>query len=183
MDPEEIGKDFFSRNTIEVAMDLLGKEIRYRGCSGIIVETEAYRDDQASHYVQRPNKGQMLKNTFGHIYVFLTYGMYFCLNFTTERDGIGAVLIRAVEPTRGIERMRHRRKMENILHLTNGPGKVGQAFDIGMTLHGKPIGSSLRIFQGITSPPIERSLRVGISKARELEWRFFISGNPFVSRK
>ncbi len=125
----------------------------------------------------------MLKNTFGHIYVFLAYGIYFCLNFTTEREGVGAVLVRAVEPMGGIETMKRRRNVENVLHLTNGPGKVGQAFGIGMALHGKPVGSSLRVFHGITSPPIERSLRVGIAKARELEWRFFISGNPFVSRK
>jgi DNA-3-methyladenine glycosylase len=183
MDPREIGNHFFSRNTIEVAADLLGKEIRYSGCSGMIVETEAYRDDPASHYVQKPNKGQMLKTTFGHIYIFLIYGMYFCLNFTTEREGIGAVLIRAVEPTGGIEMMKQRRKVANILNLTNGPGKVGQAFDIGMNLHGKPVGSSLKIFHGMESPPIQRSQRIGISKARELEWRFIISGNPFVSRK
>ena len=183
MESREIGIDFFSRNTIEVAMDLLGKEIRHRGCSGVIVETEAYRDDPASHYLQRPNKAQMLKNTFGHIYVFLIYGMYFCLNFTTEREGIGAVLIRAVEPTGGIEVMKQRRKMENLHKITNGPGKICQAFDIGMKLHGKPVGSPLKIFQRIDSPPIQRSQRIGISKAKDLEWRFFVSGNPFVSRR
>ena len=109
MAPKEIGIEFFSRNTIEVAMDLLGKEIKYRGCAGIIVETEAYRDDLASHYVRKPKKGQILRNTFGHIYIFLIYGRYFCLNFTTEREGIGAVLIRAVEPTGRIEVMKQRR--------------------------------------------------------------------------
>jgi DNA-3-methyladenine glycosylase len=183
MDPREIGIDFFSRNTLDVAMGLLGKEITYRGCSGVIVETEAYRDDPASHYLQRPNKAQMLKNTFGHIYVFLIYGMYFCLNFTTERDGIGAVLIRALEPTGGIEAMKQRRKVEHLRQIANGPGKLCQAFNIGMELHGRPVGSPLKVFQRIDSPLIQRSQRIGISKAKELEWRFFVSGNPFVSRR
>lgn len=183
MDQNEIGIDFFSRNTIEVAIDLLGKEIRYNGCSGVIVETEAYRDDPASHYVRRSKKAQMLRNTFGHIYIFLIYGRYFCLNFTTESEGIGAILIRAVEPTGGVEVMKERRKTENLYNMTNGPGKVGQAFDIGMELLGNPVGRSLKIFHRIESPPIHRSQRIGISKAKDLEWRFFISGNPFVSRR
>jgi DNA-3-methyladenine glycosylase len=180
---KEIGIEFFSRNTIDVAMDLLGKEIKYKGCAGVIVETEAYRDDPASHYVQKPKKGQILRNTFGHIYIFLIYGRYFCLNFTTEREGIGAVLIRAVEPTGRIEVMKQRRGIDDLYKITNGPGKLGQAFDIGMGLFGKPVGRSLKIFHRIESPPIQQSQRIGISKAKELQWRFFIPGNPFVSRK
>lgn len=74
----------------------------------------------------------MLRNTFGHIYIFLIYGRYFCLNFTTESEGIGAILIRAVEPTGGVEVMKQRRKTKNLYNMTHGPGKVGQAFDIGM---------------------------------------------------
>jgi DNA-3-methyladenine glycosylase len=182
MNEIEIGVDFFARNAIDVARDLLGKEIRYKGCSGIIVETEAYRDDPASHWVQRPRTARMLQETFGHIYVFLTYGRYYCLNFTTEKEGIGAVLIRAVEPTGGIEMMKHRRKTDHLYKLANGPGRLGQAFDIGMELFGKPVGGALRVFHRIDSPSVQRSCRIGISQAKDFKWRFFIPDNPFVSR-
>ena len=73
--------------------------------------------------------------------------------------------------------------MENLYQIANGPGKICQAFDIGMELHGKPVGSLLKIFQRIDSPLIQRSQRIGISKAKDLEWRFFVAGNPFVSRQ
>jgi DNA-3-methyladenine glycosylase len=179
----EIGPDFFARSTVEVAKELLGKVVRYNGCGGIIVETEAYRDDPASHFVQRPKQGQMLKNTFGHIYIFLIYGIHYCLNFTTEKDGIGAVLIRALEPTEGIEGMMQRRGEKQIHHLTNGPGKLCQAMGIGMELLGKKVGEGLKLYDGAPGSNVQKSRRIGISKATHLEWRFFISKNPFVSRK
>ncbi len=179
----EVGVDFFARNTIDVAQDLLGKRIEHRGCSGILVETEAYRNDPASHWVTRPKSARLLENTFGHIYIFFIYGKYFCLNFTTEREGVGAVLIRAVEPVEGIEIMKRRRETDNLRNLTNGPGKLCQAFHIGMELCGKPVGGPLKIYHEMESPPVQRSRRIGISKAKDLEWRFFIPGNPFVSRR
>jgi len=113
---------------LEVAQDLLGKKIRYRDCAGIIVETEAYRDDPASHGIRKSERARLLRETYGSIYVYFVYGMHFCLNFTTEREGVGAVLIRAVEPSR-----------------------------------------------------IKRDRRIGISKAKDLEWRFFTPESPFVS--
>ncbi len=183
IDPLEIGPDFFARNTVEVAQDLLGKIVRYKGCAGTIVETEAYRDDPASHFVQRPKQGQILKNTFGHIYIFLIYGVHYCLNFTTEKDGIGAVLIRSLEPTEGLDLMRERRKQDDLLQLTRGPGNLCQALGIGMELLGKRVGDGLKLYRGTGKPDIRQSPRIGISKARDLEWRFFISDNRFVSRK
>jgi DNA-3-methyladenine glycosylase len=179
----EIGVEFFARNTLEVAQALLGKRIRYRGCSGIIVETEAYRDDPASHWVRKPKSGRLLQDTFGRIYIFFIYGKHFCLNFTTEREGVGAVLIRAIEPREGIEVMKQRRKTNNLYELTNGPGKLCQAFGIGMELLGRPVGELLKIFPEMESPPIQRSPRIGISKAKGLKWRFFMPRNPFVSRR
>ncbi len=179
----EIGVEFFARNTLEVAQDLLGKKIRYKGCSGIIVETEAYRDDPASHWVRKPKAGRLLQDTFGHIYIFFIYGKHFCLNLTTERKGVGAVLIRAIEPREGIEVMKQRRKTNDPYQLTNGPGKLCQALGIGMELSGRPVGELLKIFPEMESPPIQRSPRIGISKAKGLEWRFFVPENPFVSHK
>lgn len=178
----EIGVEFFARNTVEVARGLLGKRIEYGGCAGILVETEAYRDDPASHYVTRPGSARLFQDTFGHIYVYFIYGMHYCLNFTTEREGVGAVLIRAVEPTRGLEIMKRRRNTQDLKNLTNGPGKVCQAFGIGLELLGKPVGDELKICTGAKPGEIGASRRVGISRAKDLEWRFFIPGNPYVSR-
>lgn len=178
----EVGIDFFARNTLEVAQDLLGKKISYRGCEGIIVETEAYRDDPASHGVRKSEKARLLTETYGRIYVYFIYGMHFCLNFTTEREGVGAVLIRAVEPVKGIEIMEERRKTKNLYHLTNGPGKLCEAFDIGTDLFGKPVGQALKVFDAFEPSRVQRARRIGISKAKDLDWRFLIPGSPFASR-
>lgn len=178
----EIGIDFFARDTLEVAQDLLGKKIWYRDCAGIIVETEGYRDDPASHGIRRSERARLLRETHGFIYVYFVYGMHFCLNFTTEREGVGAVLIRAVEPIEGVEIMEQRRKTKNLYHLTNGPGKLCQAFDIGVELFGKPVGRALKVYDATEPSQIKRGRRIGISKAKDLEWRFFIPGSPFVSQ-
>jgi DNA-3-methyladenine glycosylase len=180
----KIEQDFFARDTLSVARDLLGTKLIYRECEGIIVETEAYRDDPASHAITKPNKGSMLWETYGHIYIFFIYGMYHCLNFTTEKTGVGAVLIRAVEPVAGIEKMKQRRQTDKLVQLSNGPGKLFQAFGIEPSIHGEVVGRSIRL-QRVLSPgnfEIARSPRIGISKAADLHWRFFIEGNKFVSK-
>ncbi len=179
----EIGIDFFARNTLDVAQDLLGKKMRYKDCAGIIVETEAYRDDPASHGVRKSRRAALLRETHGRIYVYFVYGMHHCLNFTTEREGVGAVLIRAVQPVKGIEIMKQRRKTGNLYELTNGPGKLCQAFEIGMELFGNPVGGTLKLFRATEPVRIQSARRVGISKAKDLHWRFFIPENPFVSRR
>ena len=180
----KLDQEFFARDTLTVARDLLGTKLIYHECEGIIVETEAYRDDPASHAVTKPNKGSMLWETYGHIYIFFIYGMYHCLNFTTEKKGVGAVLIRAVEPISGIEKMKERRKTDKFIQLSNGPGKLFQAFGIDSSIHGEVIDKSIQLeypqdgdkFEITTSP------RIGISKAEDLHWRFFIKENEFVSK-
>lgn len=167
-----------------MARHLLGSKLIYNGCEGIIVETEAYKDDPASHAVTKPRKGVMLRETYGKIYIFFIYGMYYCLNFTTEKDGVGAVLIRAVEPTAGIEQMKARRKTDKLVNLTNGPGKLFQAFDLSPDLHGEKIGERLKLERAFNPSEFEIAVgpRIGISRAVELPWRFFINGNKFVSK-
>jgi DNA-3-methyladenine glycosylase len=120
--------------------------------------------------------------TFGHVYVYLIYGIHHCLNFTTERFGTGAVLIRAVEPTEGIEEMRARRATSDPVRLASGPGRLCEAFAIDLSFDGKPIGSEIKIRRRETTPEIIASPRIGISRAIELEWRFYERGNRFVSR-
>jgi len=181
---QSLHPDFFAGDTLSVARNLLGVTLQHNGCEGIIVETEAYRDDAASHAITKPIKGAMLRETYGCIYIFFIYGMYHCLNFTTEKDGVGAVLIRAVEPTKGIAKMKQRRRTERLRNLTNGPGKLFQAFGMKPEIHGEPVGQSIRLLTSSLQAEYEISSgpRIGISKATELDWRFYIKENKFVSK-
>jgi DNA-3-methyladenine glycosylase len=174
-------RDFFARDTVTVAQDLIGTTLVAGKCTGRIIETEAYTTDAASHAAKRTNRSALMYETYGHIYVYMTYGMYYCLNFTCERDGIGAVLIRAIEPIRGIEEMQQRRRTDSFKKLASGPGRLSQAFAIDLSFNGKPIGQELKLRERQTIPQISASPRIGISKATELEWRFFEKGNPFIS--
>jgi DNA-3-methyladenine glycosylase len=173
--------DFFARDTVTVAQDLIGTILVSGKCSGRIIETEAYTTDAASHAAKRTNRSALMYETYGHIYVYLTYGMYYCLNFTCEREGIGAVLIRAIEPLSGIEEMQQRRGTDEFKRLASGPGRLAQAFAIDLRFNGQPIGQELKLRQRLSLPQICASPRIGISKATELPWRFFEKGNPFIT--
>ncbi|HSB09469.1 MAG TPA: DNA-3-methyladenine glycosylase [Blastocatellia bacterium] len=175
--------DFFSRDTLEVARDLIGTVLVVGPCEGRIVETEAYTTDAASHSVTRPNQAAHMRRTFGHVYVYFIYGMYYCLNFTADREGPGAVLIRAVEPIRGIASMRDRRGTTDVRKLASGPGRLCEAFGIDLGFNGEQIGRRIKVRARRGAPGVESSRRIGISKATDLDWRFYERGNPFVSRR
>ncbi|MBI3649864.1 MAG: DNA-3-methyladenine glycosylase [Acidobacteria bacterium] len=172
---------FFARDTVTVAQDLIGTTLFTGNCSGRIVETEAYTTDAASHAVTRFKQAQIMRETYGHVYVYLIYGMYFCLNFTTDANSPGAVLIRALEPLRGVEEMKQRRNNDDVKKLTSGPGRLTQALAIDLSFNGKAIGREIKLQERKDTPIIAASPRIGISKATELPWRFFEPGNPFVS--
>ena len=196
----KLPKSFYTRNVLTVAKELLGKVIIKKNSSellsGRIVEVEAYdgEKDKAAHsYHGISNRNKIMFDDGGKLYVYLSYGVHYCCNVVTGNKGKGsAVLIRAVEPINGIERMIENRfskklvKDSELYKLTNGPGKVCSAFDIsldhyGINLTGNTIfliDSSLR-----KSEKIGKSERIGISKATELQWRFFIKDNPYLSRK
>jgi DNA-3-methyladenine glycosylase len=174
--------DFFARDTIEVARDLIGTSLVVGRCEGRIVETEAYTTDAASHSVMRPKQSLVMQQTFGHVYVYFIYGMYYCLNFTTDSDSAGAVLIRAAQPIRGIDAMRKRRGADDLRKLASGPGRLCEAFDIGLNFNGERIGRRIKVKARTTMPDIASSRRIGISRDMHLEWRFFERGSPFVSR-
>jgi DNA-3-methyladenine glycosylase len=178
----DLDREFFARDTLMVARELIGATLAVGGCAGRIVETEAYTTDAASHAVTRQRQAAIMGETYGHIYVYLIYGMHYCLNITTERDGVGAVLIRAVEPTRGIALMSRRRGTVNLKQLASGPGRLCAAFGIDLAMTGKPLGQDIRILGREDEPAISASQRVGITRATDLDWRFYETGNPFVSR-
>ena len=164
----KIKKDFFNRDTVKVAKELLGKIIQYKGKVGIIIETEAYKGeeegDEASHAFKKTKRSQLMFDSYGKFYIYFIYGNHFCLNITTEKNKPGAVLIRAIKPIKGIK------------NLTNGPGKLCKALGITKALNGTDINDKIKILEGIKikKSQIKSSSRIGIKKAQHLEWRFFI---------
>lgn len=177
-----LNRTFFERDTTQVARDLIGTEIIVGKCRARIVETEAYTTDAASHSVTRPNQSLIMQRTFGHVYVYFIYGMYYCLNFTTDRNAAGAVLIRAAEPIGGLDLMRDRRGTGDIRKLASGPGRLCQALGVDLSFNCEPIGRRIKVQKRITLPEIACSQRIGISRDTHLEWRFFDPNSRFVSR-
>ena len=181
---KQLPPSFFGRNTVTVAKELLGKVISVNGCLARIVETEAYGKDPASHAYTRTERSALMYDTYGHVYVYLIYGMYYCINFTTERKGEpGAVLIRAVEPLQGMEEMKNLRKTEKVLNLCSGPGKLCTALGINKNHNGLKVGTEVKLYDdGFSVKKIGTSSRIGIKDARDLPWRFFVEGSEWVSK-
>jgi len=177
-----LGSEFFARDTLTVARDLIGTTLVVGACQGRIVETEAYTTDAASHSVMRPNQSAVMQKTFGHVYVYFIYGMYYCLNFTTDRAGAGAVLIRAAEPTRGIDVMKERRGTDDMTKLASGPGRLCNAFGVDLNFNRERIGRRIKVKAREATPDIAISKRIGISRDTHLEWRFYERNSSFVSK-
>jgi DNA-3-methyladenine glycosylase len=192
-------RSFYLQPTLKVAQNLLGKTIvRYfnnKILIGKIVEVEAYcHNDPASHSFRKKTKrNEVMFYEGGHLYVYFTYGMHFCANVVTGKEGIGeAVLIRAVEPLAGIEVMTKSRcgsntslNLKSLINLTNGPAKLCEAFSIAREENGIDLTYSEIIITSGTSIPsksIGRSSRIGIRSGLEKRWRFFIKENSWVSR-
>lgn len=153
--------------------------------AGYIVETEAYdMDDPASHsFGGLKGRNAPMYESAGTIYVYFTYGMHFCVNIVTGPKGHGqAVLIRSLEPVEGIGLMQRRRGTEDERNLTNGPAKLAQAMGITKELNGLTLGEELRLEPGIEVHEIVQATRVGISKAVDQPWRFYIAHNTFASK-
>ena len=196
----KLSTDFYLRNVTTVAKDLLGKIIVHVHNDNIlsakIVEVEAYQGetDEASHsYGGISERNKVMFDTGGKLYVYLIYGIYFCANVVTGNAGQGdAVLIRAVEPIDGIDLMfnnRKRKTRKNNLSkqkLTNGPAKFCEAFNIGKEHNGLSLNGN-KVFllnnKTIEDKKIKTTTRIGISKSKELKWRFYIKDNIFVSHK
>ncbi|HVS16359.1 MAG TPA: DNA-3-methyladenine glycosylase [Thermoanaerobaculia bacterium] len=188
--PKPLSRAFFARSVLEVAPDLLGKLLVHDGCAGRIVEVEAYRqDDEASHSFRGPNeRNRVMFGPPGRLYVYLSYGMHWCANAVCEPEGRGAaVLIRALEPVAGLDAMRARRpRARRDRDLCSGPAKLTAALAIGPEHYGADLrrGPGPRLVDDGTAPPRRpgRGPRVGISKAVDEPWRWWVEGNPHVSR-
>jgi len=175
---------FFDRAVTEVARDLLGATFLVDGVGGIIVETEAYHPtDPASHSFRGPTpRNQSMFDGPGRLYVYRSYGIHWCLNFVCTNAA--AVLIRAIEPTHGLEAMSERRGVTATRDLCSGPGKLAQALAItrdhdGLMLDAPPF----QFTPAIATPPVVTGPRIGITKAVDKPWRFGVAGSAFLSRR
>jgi len=178
-------REFYSKNTVTVAKELLGKKIvrkigKYE-MVGIISETEAYRhkDDPASHaYGRITQRNKVMFGDVGISYVYFTYGMHYCFNIVARhpKTKAGAVLIRAIQPEKGIEVMQKNRKMTDLRNITNGPAKLAQALKITKKEYGVDLTkkSELFITEGIKPNRITASSRIGIKEATNKLWNFKI---------
>lgn len=185
---ERLAIGFFDRSVHSVARELIGCRLRYKDCGGTIVETESYcRDDPACHaYAGLTKRTGVLFGAPGRAYVYLSYGIHCMLNFVAESEGkAAAVLIRALEPTEGLSRMRARRGERRDQELCSGPGKLTEALGIGLDANGADLGADpflLRPPESSWSARVLTGPRIGITKATERPWRFCAQGSAFVSR-
>lgn len=200
----KLSREFYNRDTLEVAKGLLGKNLvtveNNIITSGKIVEVEAYMglEDKAAHSYggRRTKRVEVMYGKPGVAYVYFIYGLYYCMNVVAREEGIAqAVLIRAVEPLQGKEIMSKRRfnknydelKKRDIINLTSGPSKLCMAFNIDRSMNGEDLlGDRIYIEEGNKEEfEIGESPRIGIDYAEEAKhypWRFFVSANPYVSK-
>jgi DNA-3-methyladenine glycosylase len=177
---------FFDRSVHEVAPDLIGATFLVNGVGGIIVEVEAYHHtDPAAHSFRGPTpRNRIMFGPPGFVYVYRSYGIHWCVNFVCEEVGsASAVLIRALEPTHGLAAMRRRRRLADERALCSGPGKLTQALGIsdrhnGLALDAAPF--ELHARPGV--PEIAAGIRIGITKAVDLPWRYGLKGSKFLSK-
>ena len=183
-------RSYFAGDAVELAKKLLGKKIIFGDCQGIIVETEAYKRDPASHAHKITPRSKIMFETYGYIYVYVIYGIYHCLNITTNEGDVGAVLIRAIKPISGFELMQERRiqKRKNkvklkVKDLCNGPSKLCDAFGITKKNNNQLVGEEIQIIDAldISLSKIHATSRVGIKEGTDLLWRFYVKDNEYIS--
>jgi DNA-3-methyladenine glycosylase len=170
----------------EVAPELIGATLLVDGVGGRIVEVEAYdREDQASHgYRGRTRRNASMFGPPGHAYVYRSYGIHWCLNLVCEDEGVpSAVLVRALEPTHGLDEMRARRGLDDPRLLASGPGRLCQALGITREHDGLPLDlPPFELRERLEPVRVLAGERVGITRATELPWRYAEAGSRFLSR-
>src|ERR1700720_1800142 len=177
---------FFARSVHEVAPDLIGAMLQVEGVGGIIVEVEAYyHTDPAAHSFRGPTpRNRVMFGPPGFTYVYRSYGIHWCVNFVCEQEGsASAVLIRALEPTHGIAAMRRRRRSDDARSLCSGPGKLTEALGITHAQNGLPLDMPpIALYARVEKPEVVTGVRIGITKAAELPWRYGLKGSKFLSK-
>ena len=181
-----VGRDFFARSVHEVAPELIGTTLLVDGVGGLVVEVEAYdQEDPASHGYRGPTpRNTAMFGPPGHAYVYRSYGIHWCLNLVCEEPGrASAVLVRALQPTHGLGLMRERRRLDDERLLCAGPGRLCEALGVtrehdGLALDGPPF----ELLPRGEEPAVLRGPRIGITRAAELEWRYGLAGSRFLSR-
>ena len=179
---------FFQCDPLICAREIVGTELVWGKCSGVVVETEAYLtlDDEACHTFTRPSTRAFVeRNAAGTVYIYMNYGVHWMLNVLVKGGArSGLILIRALEPRRGVSIMRARRRVDDVHRLCSGPGKLAQALDITKRHHEMNLCVDTRYcfmrekdmdFRVVADP------RIGISRARDFPWRFTLAGSPFLS--
>jgi DNA-3-methyladenine glycosylase len=184
--PRGLFRAFFARSVHRVAPELIGASLFVNGVGGVIVEVEAYHHtDPAAHsYNGLTARNAVMFGPPGYAYVYRSYGIHWCLNFVCEQEGsASAVLIRALEPTKGLETMAARRGVSDLRMLCSGPGKLCEALGVTRAHDGLPLDRPP--FRIVLSPaPVEvaAGVRIGITKAAELPWRYGLKGSRFLSK-
>jgi len=179
---------FFSRSVHHVAPELIGATLLVGGIGGKIVEVEAYHHtDPAAHsFGGKTERNATMFGPPGHAYVYLSYGMHWCLNFVCEAEGSASgILIRALEPTEGLAAMRRRRHLKDERLLCAGPGRLGQALGISRAKHNgaRLDRAPFQVLARQEVPEIVTGPRIGISKAADFPWRYGMKGSRFLSKK
>ena len=178
---------FFDRSVHEVAPDLIGATFLVNGVGGIIVEVEAYHHtDPAAHSYRGPTpRNRVMFGPAGFAYVYRSYGIHWCASFVCEAEGsASAVLIRALQPTHGLAAMRRRRGLDDERALCSGPGKLCEALGITIAHSELPLDKPpIQLFARKEKPEIATGVRIGITKAVELPWRYGLKGSKFLSKR
>ncbi|MGA9761238.1 MAG: DNA-3-methyladenine glycosylase [Gaiellaceae bacterium] len=184
--PIAIPREYFARSAHELGPELLGATLLVNGVGGVLVELEIYdQSDPASHsYRGRTERNASMFGPPGHAYVYRSYGVHWCLNIVCSPAGeASALLVRAIEPTHGIERMIERRGTTDERKLCSGPGKLCQALAVSGRHDGLPLDAfPFQVLAREREPEIERCRRIGITRAREKPWRLCVAGSPYLSR-
>jgi DNA-3-methyladenine glycosylase len=179
---------FFKRDPIVCARELIGTQLIWDDCSGVVVETEAYNaiNDEAAHTFTRPSARSFIeRNQPGAAYVYFNYGMHWMLNVLVKGEENGFVLIRALEPREGIERMKRRRGLNEVKSLCSGPGKLTQALRITGRHHEMNLCTDRQhcfVRDQSTGIDVVADPRIGIKRSAHYPWRFTLRGSPYVSR-
>jgi len=184
-----LDSSFFQGDPLRCARELIGTELVWGRCAGVVVETEAYltEDDEACHTFWRPSTRAFVeRNQPGAVYIYLNYGVHWMLNVLIKgAPRTGLILIRALEPTKGLEAMKRRRGVEEIRQLCSGPGKLTQALEITMRHHEMNLSDNPRrgfLARGGEKIAVVADARIGITRSADLPWRFTLAGSRFVSR-